>query len=377
MPPLTKQAMNPPRSSARPRARRSIVHLLFTFTLTTTMVATAGFGALPENPITTAFQEVIGENVPPELLEPFNQYLDEVSAPQIPPRPVSDSDEESQPDPAGALASLFEQTTAVPTPTQTLSSIQGTLAAIASTQTQVAFIQTAPADWAQTQTQEPLQTPSQTSTSTETHTPGPTETLNLTQTQTQTPTPSITLTASPTPVESPTPTLTFTPTIVLPTATFTTVPTPTFTNSPEPTPTITNTPGLSSGSCVKNSPNTSTYGCLVSSILLNGVNQTTLTVSTGQAFTFSYSYQVWSDPGNSTGAMQIIAGLETVSASTCDYQNSPGVYPGQTGGSYTHTFNAPSTPGNYAIFIRWIQQSGCSLSNYAGYGTVIALITVQ
>ncbi|MBI3151148.1 MAG: hypothetical protein HYZ21_03380 [Chloroflexi bacterium] len=358
--------MNPPRSSARPRARRSIVHLLFTFTLTTTMVATAGFGALPENPITTAFQEVIGENVPPELLEPFNQYLDEVSAPQIPPRPVSDSDEESQPDPAGALASLFEQTTAVPTPTQTLSSIQGTLAAIASTQTQVAFIQNAPADWAHTQTQEPLQAPSQTSTSTETHTPGPTETLNLTQTQTQTPTPSITLTASPTT------TVTMTPTDV-PTAVVIVLPSDTPTSSPVPT----NTPGLSSGSCVKNSPNTSTYGCLVSSILLNGVNQTTLTVSTGQAFTFSYSYQVWSDPGNPTGAMQIIAGLETVSASTCDYQNSPGVHPGQTGGSYTHTFNAPSTPGNYAIFIRWIQQSGCSLSNYAGYGTVIALITVQ
>lgn len=370
--------MKVPRSSARPRVRRYVAHLLFTITLTTTMIATAGFGALPENPITNTFRKVIGDNVPPELLEPFNLYMDQVSAPQIPPGPASESDEVSLPDPAGAIYSLFESTVVVPTPTnEQLARLQSTVAALQGTQTQVAFIQTAPTSWAQTQTQAPLITPSQTSTPTQTHTPGPTETLNLTQTQTQTPTPSITLTASPTPVESPTPTLTFTPTIVLPTATFTTVPTPTFTNSPEPTPTITNTPGLSSGSCVKNSPNTSTYGCLVSSILLNGVNQTTLTVSTGQAFTFSYSYQVWSDPGNPTGAMQIIAGLETVSASTCDYQNSPGVHPGQTGGSYTHTFNAPSTPGNYAIFVRWIQQSGCSLSNYAGYGTVIALITVQ
>ena len=109
---------------------------------------------------------------------------------------------------------------------------------------------------------------------------------------------------------------------------------------------------------------------------LNGIPQTTLTVLANQSFTLEYDFQVWSDPACPTCAMQIIAGLEATSAPICDYSNIPNVFPGFSGGSNVHTFSS-STTGTKAIFIRWVQQAGCNVANYSGFGTVIALITVQ
>ena len=59
------------------------------------MVATGGFGALPNNPLTETFQNVIEENVPSEFLEPLNTYMDEISSPRI----SSDPDPDFQPSP--------------------------------------------------------------------------------------------------------------------------------------------------------------------------------------------------------------------------------------------------------------------------------------
>jgi hypothetical protein len=65
------------------------------------MVATGGFGTLPDNPITQTFQEEIGKNFPESILNPINSYLDELSVPTIPPQP------DSSPNPSLDLIGLF------------------------------------------------------------------------------------------------------------------------------------------------------------------------------------------------------------------------------------------------------------------------------
>jgi hypothetical protein len=65
------------------------------------MVATGGFGTLPDNPITQTFQEEIGKNFPESILNPINSYLDELSVPTIPPQP------DSSPNPPFDLIGLF------------------------------------------------------------------------------------------------------------------------------------------------------------------------------------------------------------------------------------------------------------------------------
>ena len=65
------------------------------------MIATGGFGAFPDNPLTQNFQEVISENIPAEYLEPFNAYMESISAPTIEPQFASGSD--SPFDPIGTI----------------------------------------------------------------------------------------------------------------------------------------------------------------------------------------------------------------------------------------------------------------------------------
>lgn len=113
--------------------------MLFTFTLTTVMVATNGFGAFPENALTESFQEVLGENFPPEVLDPFNSYMEGLSAPQIPPVPDSDSESAPPPDPVGFLVSLLSVN--APAATAAPFFMDATTTALAETQTQVAVIQ--------------------------------------------------------------------------------------------------------------------------------------------------------------------------------------------------------------------------------------------
>ena len=73
--------MTIPRSRPPQKNRASAVRFFATFALTTTMVATGAFGAIPDNPVTNTFQEEIEQNVPEPFLESLNSYLDELSVP--------------------------------------------------------------------------------------------------------------------------------------------------------------------------------------------------------------------------------------------------------------------------------------------------------
>lgn len=196
--------MKVPRSTRPNPKRRYFIRMLFTALLTTTMIATGGFGVLSDNSVTYAFQDLIGENFPVDFLNRFNTYMANLSAPQIPPAPGSESDRESQPDPVGMILSFFG--------TESISTVSepffmdATITALAETQTQVSVIQS--------------RTPTIT-------------------TQTQTAIPSVTLTLPPTATQSPIPTWTFPPVYFPPTATEKIEPYPTFTftNTPTNTPT--------------------------------------------------------------------------------------------------------------------------------------------
>ena len=187
--------------------------MLLTALLTTTMIATGGFGVFSDNPLTEAFQDVIGENFPVDFLNRFNAYMANLSAPQIPLGPDSASDGESPLDPVGVILSFFDTVSA--STANEPSFIDATITALAQTQTQVAVIQSR------------------------------TATITQVRTQTQTAVPSVTLTLPSTATQSPIPTWTFLPIYFPPTATdaprsaptstpaytstFTFTPTPTFT----------------------------------------------------------------------------------------------------------------------------------------------------
>src|ERR1051325_10726931 len=81
--------MTIPKSRPPQNNRSSTVRFFLTFTLTTTMVATGAFGAIPNNPVTKTFREQVGQNIPESFLNPVNSYLDELRVPTIPPRLTS------------------------------------------------------------------------------------------------------------------------------------------------------------------------------------------------------------------------------------------------------------------------------------------------
>lgn len=147
------------RSTKPARGRRYFFSTVFTAVLTTTMVATGGFGAFPNNPLTETFQEVISENFPSEFLNPFNAYMDNLSAPQILPKADSSSDRESPPDPLGALLNLFEINAPAVTTVEP-SFVEATIVAIGKTQTQVVAIQSRTATVTQVQTETQTVVPS-------------------------------------------------------------------------------------------------------------------------------------------------------------------------------------------------------------------------
>src|SRR5688572_27296539 len=115
--------MTIPRSRPPQKNRASTVRFFLTFTLTTTMIATGVLGAIPNNPITTAFQEEIGQNVPEPFLDPLNSYLDELSVPTIPPQFTS------QPNPPLDVVGFFfpdttsETSAALDSPTATTETV--------------------------------------------------------------------------------------------------------------------------------------------------------------------------------------------------------------------------------------------------------------
>lgn len=300
------------------------MRFLLTFTVTTTMVATGGYGAFPNNPITQAFQQEIGQNFPEVFLKPFNSYMKNIAAPTIQPQPASDSG------PAlDLIGSLFE------TPA----------AEVELTQAE-AFV---PADL--TFSTQPVA---------QTETPFGTETLTSTSIVTLTTAPTITNIPTASLTSTVVPTWTFPPFIVYPTNTKKPPPPPpdtatataTFTNTPSPTPTIV------------------PAGFTLSNISLNTLtNGGAVFAWTNGTFTVNYNYTVWAQ-GNCPGCiMQLVSGMGSAGVGTtnCAYNGQPGVSPGVSGTSAL-TLTAPATPGTYDIVVQLLAQTSCAnaISNYSG-----------
>lgn len=408
-------------ASPRRTQRRSSARFIVTVFLTTAVVATGGFGTLPDNPITEAVQEEIGKNVPESILEPVNSYLNQLSAPTIPPLPSS------PPDPALDLIGLL-----VGTPDQ------GTQSSSTETSTATGLL-------------------TQTETVTAT---GITHTPTITRTATLTPTASRTSTASPTPTVTPT---------LLPFTTFRvsgvdiTDDLTQFGTSITVTPgqefyvsynfqVINNNclgcrtqlvtglggPGAHGGSCAYDGDpgafpgstgsefatltaplNPGTFpvvveyfwepdcatalanygfglgpqvigqitvvvptitptdtpalvaGFYVSGVDLNGAG-TAVTVPAGYPVVVTYNYQVFSDP--CPGCItQLVTGLGAsgTHGGSCAYNGVPGVSPGATG-SENIMLTAPSTPGTYSVTVEYHWQYTCA-DALALYGTGAAV----
>lgn len=421
------------------KKRRGISSLLI-FATTTAMVVTGGFGVFPDNPLIQMFQGVISESVSADFLEPFNSYMEVISAPTIQPKPDSVSTDASTLDPLGWLEALFAVDSSLPVSqvTEEFVNVETAVALIEEAQTQFAITQSALPNTPSptlTQTQTSTSTLSSLPTATQSMTPTwtvspviifPTDTKKpqptATNTATATNTHTATATASPTCSQNLGGSVNITFTNLSSTETVTrywvdfscnlvspTVMAPGVTNGGTTTighsyrfvntttgqlvgdyvvqgdnytvdvstGTATPPPGATEGSCVSTSPDTSTYGCQISNIRLDGVVQSSLSVAApNQPFTLQYDYQTWSDPACPTCTIQLIAGMESDPASNCDYGLPPGAYPGANGTSIMHNLTAPSSSGTWAIFIRWHRTSTCDTFGYSGFGTVIANVIV-
>jgi hypothetical protein len=165
------------------------------------MVATGGFGAFPDNPITQSFQTVISENISADFLQPFNAYMENISAPTIQPQP--DSTPKSDLDLIGTLAGS-DDSQPESTPTISLDAINTSIAEFSASMTAIATLNTA------------------TSSPTSTITPTLTLIPSLTLTRTITPTPSlvwiyVSPTKTPVPdTDTPMPNMTATPSTATP-----------------------------------------------------------------------------------------------------------------------------------------------------------------
>jgi hypothetical protein len=383
--------------------RRSSYRFLVTALLTTTMVATGGFGTLPENPVTQALQEEIGQNIPEPLLNPLNSYLEQLSAPTIQPQPASNPNP-----PLDLVGFLLDDTTP---------------------EASVSVSENGTGD----ETTTPTESPTGVGTQTITETPS-TRTATPTRISTGTFTPTATLTS----------TATTAPTCSVPS---TTAANTTFFNSslqtievywidfscrlvlyvtlapgqssiqgtyigyrwwfvdsatshlmadyvvssandvvdvstgafttatPTPTPTLTPT---RTAIPIASSTAAPSAGFYVSAVDLNG-SGSVATVPPGQPFTVAYTFQVFSDP--CPGCItQLITGLGFAGSSGewCAYDGIPGPLPGATG-TENNTLVAPSTPGTYSVVVEYHWQYTCSdaLGLYGSGGFVTSRVIGQ
>jgi hypothetical protein len=359
------------------------------------MVATGGFGTLPENPITKGLQEEIGENLPAPVLDPINSYLSELSAPTIEPRLTSN------PNPPLDLVGLFlgDVTAEGPVPE-----------ASATDETPV-----------------PSETPTDTGTPTTTETPlTGTITATLTATQTYTPTATFTATATATPNCS-------RPSNVSVSTTFF--------NSSQQTINVywvdatcrlvlfaTLGPGQSfiqgtyighiwdfrdsssgrwmgnyvvsaanqvvdvstGGISIATSTPTPTLvpaltattaqftGFTVSNVTLtDDISQfgTSITIPAGEPFYVSYDFQVFNHPSCPGCITQLVTGLGSGGShgESCGYYGIPPLFPG-VGGSEGVTLFAPEASGAYFVVVEYHWQYTCAdaLANYGGGGAAPA-----
>lgn len=312
------------RAPQKNKKRRSGFRFLFTFAVTTTMIATGGFGAFPENPLTQTFQEVIGENIPADFLQPFNSYMEVVSAPTIQPKVDSASEVEPPLDPLSALAELFATDDAISQPLIGTAIVETAVAMIAETQTQIASATIGSSSSTPILSQTPTQTPS--------------------------------MTALPSATNSPIPSSTSAPIIYYPTNTKKpSLPTntPTFTPTNTPSPTVAPAGFSLTGTTV----NTLTNGGAVFAF-------------PGGTFTVNFNYTVWAASNCPGCTIQLVSGMGSsgnVGTTNCAYTGQPGISPG-TSGSSSLTLTAPATAGTYDIVVQLLAQPDCAtaITSYTG-----------
>lgn len=116
-------------NSTRSYHQRTMARLLFITTTTSTLIVTGGLGTFPPNPLTSHAAQLVGENLPAEIIQPANQILNQVGAPTLPAQATSQHTPENPV--ATAISSLFEPlfaTTAQPTSitTATAASVSST-----------------------------------------------------------------------------------------------------------------------------------------------------------------------------------------------------------------------------------------------------------
>ena len=312
-----------------PKKRRSSLRILFLLAMTTTMVATGGFGTFPKNSLTDTFQEVISENVSADFLKPFNSYMEVVSAPTIKPKPASVSAGNSALDPFGSIVDLVSTRNAAPQPVPVdgTALVNTAVAAILATQAQI-LVPTTP--------------------------PPPSSTA--VQSQTLAPLSSATVPVSAT--SSPPPSSTLAPLILF--STNTKAPPPP-TRTPTITPTFTQT----------STPTVSPAGFTLSNISLNTLtNGGAVFAFPNGTFTVNYSYTVWAQSNCPTCIVQLVSGMGSaglVGTTSCAYNAISGISPGVSGTS-SLTLTAPATAGTYDIVVQLSEQTNCAnaISSYSG-----------
>jgi len=348
---------------------------------------------LPDNPVTQGLQEEIGQNVPEPLLNPINSYLEQLTAPTIPPQPTS------PPNPGLDLVGLLLGDT--------------TLEPVVSAEI--------PSDEIST----PTETAVDTGTPTLTETPLTyTVTATLTATRTFTPTSTFTATATVTPdcsapsttsanttffnsslqtvavywvdfscrlvlyatlspgqsliqgtyigyrwwfIDSSTEHLIATYVVssandvvdVSTGAITRATATPTPTSIPTPTATIAQFAGF-----------------IVNNVVLtDDLSQfgTSITMDPGQPFYVSYDFQVFNHPSCPGCITQLVTGLGTSGShgGACAYHGIPSLFPGVSG-SEAVTLFAPEASGTYPVVVEYHWQYTCAdaLANYGGGGAV-------
>lgn len=315
-------ASRPPQTRKR---RRSRFRLLFAVTLTTAMIATGGFGAFPNNPMTALFQQEIGKNFPETFLNPLNSYMENLSVPTIQPGLVASS--EPAFDPIGTLVSASNPT-AESFPTVSLEEINTSIAEISASMT------SASADTATA-----------------------VATLNtVTLPPSATFIPTFTLLPSETPTIVPTGT--FPPLIIYPS------------NTKKPPPPDTATATVTPTSTPSPTPTIVPAGFTLSNISLNTLtNGGAIFAWPNSTFTVNYNYTVWAQ-GNCPGCIiQLVSGIGSAGVGTanCAYNGQPGISPGISGTS-SLTLTAPATAGTYDIVVQLLAQTSCAnaISNYSG-----------
>jgi hypothetical protein len=317
--------------------------------LTTTMIATAGFGTLPENPLGQQFQEVIQRNIPAEFIAPLNQVLEHAGLETL---PASQS-----------LETIYQSDS----PTFLNTVIQVTNGEMPETKDEN-FESFLLEDILSAVLPENSPTIENTATPTATATHSPTPSPTITASPTSSPTSTSTITPSQTSTATPSPSATFVFVTAIPSPTRTRQPTATFTPTPSETPTFFQPPPAPEG-------------YIISNVSING-GGTNESVSPDTSFTVTYDFQVYSLDACPGCIVQLVTGLGTPGShgGSCPFDGNPGIYPG-TFGSESTTLIAPAASGTYDVYVVYFWQYSCvdAQQNYPNgvLSQIIGQITVS